>query len=89
MRVGDRLVWYVSGRGMLTDGGIGYPRAPMPYLVLWALTLANAGFRPPYGQVIDLTGVSISSESTIDVSVRATGVVADLHLDSLIESDDA
>ena len=40
---------------VITDGDIGYPRAAMPYPVLWALTQNNPGFRPPYGQVIDLT----------------------------------
>jgi predicted metal-dependent peptidase len=44
----------VEAAVVLTDGAILYPRAPMPYLLLWVLTSKNDGFRPPYGQVIEL-----------------------------------
>ena len=44
----------VEAAVVLTDGAIFYPRSPMPYLVLWVLTSKNDGFRPPYGQVIEL-----------------------------------
>jgi predicted metal-dependent peptidase len=35
---------------VLTDGAIDYPREPMPYEVLWAVT--DEGFTPPYGRVL-------------------------------------
>jgi len=50
----------VEAAVVLTDGYIDYPASPMPYLVLWVLTSKNAGFRPPYGQVIALPGAERS-----------------------------
>lgn len=42
---------------VLTDGGISYPDAPMPYQVLWVLPSSTdpGSFTPSYGQVIRLT----------------------------------
>jgi predicted metal-dependent peptidase len=40
---------------VLTDGDIAYPAEPMPYSILWALTIANLGFKPSYGRVLPLT----------------------------------
>jgi hypothetical protein len=40
---------------VITDGGIRYPREPMPYHVLWVVYSSSgaSGFAPMYGQVID------------------------------------
>jgi hypothetical protein len=39
---------------VLTDGYIACPEEQMPYEVLWALTVQNARFDPPYGRVLPL-----------------------------------
>jgi hypothetical protein len=51
-----RSAWeYLAGEAEFRDGDIAYPDEAMPYAVLWVLTATDASFRPPYGQVIDLT----------------------------------
>jgi predicted metal-dependent peptidase len=39
---------------VLTDGAVDYPADPMPYHVLWAITLPQSGFAPPYGAVVHI-----------------------------------
>ena len=38
---------------VITDGMIKYPKAPMPYAVLWTLVGDYEQFMPPYGHVIN------------------------------------
>jgi predicted metal-dependent peptidase len=45
----------VTAAIVITDGDIAYPREPMPYAVLWAVSPGGStAFAPPYGRIVTM-----------------------------------